>query len=67
MKDILYFNIFYFVGDLIFVYIYMDFVIVEKCYIVIELRIESVEEEEKYKFIKDKILEFVLIRDIFED
>ncbi|BAD84237.1 archaeal flagella-related protein I, predicted secretion ATPase [Thermococcus kodakarensis KOD1] len=67
MKDIPYPNILYPVGDPIFVHIYTDPATAEKRYIVIEPRIESAEEEEKYKLIKDKILELAPTRDIPED
>ncbi|AMQ18329.1 type II/IV secretion system ATPase subunit [Thermococcus peptonophilus] len=67
MKDIPYPNILYPVGDPIFVHIFTDPVTAEKRYIVIEPRIESVDEEEKYKLIKDKILELAPTRDIPED
>ncbi|MBP1910945.1 type II/IV secretion system ATPase subunit [Thermococcus stetteri] len=67
MKDIPYPNILYPVGDPIFVHIYTDPTTAEKRYIVVEPRIESVEEEEKYKLIKDKILELAPTREIPED
>ncbi|AIU70917.1 hypothetical protein TEU_11600 [Thermococcus eurythermalis] len=67
MKDIPYPNIIYPVGDPIFIHIYGDPATAEKRYIVIEPRIESKEEEEKYNKIRDKILELAPTRDIPED
>ncbi|WP_457742105.1 type II/IV secretion system ATPase subunit [Thermococcus sp.] len=67
MKDIMYPNILYPVGDPIFIHIYADPSTAEKQYIVIEPRIESREEEEKYNMIRDKILEMAPTRDIPEE
>lgn len=67
MKDIPYPNIIYPVGDPIFIHIYGDPATAEKRYIVIEPRIESREEEEKYNMIRDRILEIAPTRDIPED
>ncbi|WP_297536004.1 type II/IV secretion system ATPase subunit [Thermococcus sp.] len=67
MKDIMYPNILYPVGDPIFIHIYADPSTAEKQYIVIEPRIESKEEEEKYNMIRDKILEMAPTRDIPEE
>ncbi|WP_099212045.1 type II/IV secretion system ATPase subunit [Thermococcus henrietii] len=67
MKDIMYPNIIYPVGDPIFIHIYADPATAEKRYIVIEPRIESREEEEKYNMIRDKILEIAPTRDIPEE
>ncbi|WP_456420847.1 type II/IV secretion system ATPase subunit [Thermococcus sp.] len=67
MKDIMYPNILYPVGDPIFIHIFADPATAEKRYIVIEPRIESREEEEKYNKIRDKILEIAPTRDIPEE
>ncbi|NJE53910.1 type II/IV secretion system ATPase subunit [Thermococcus sp. 21S9] len=67
MKEIMYPNIIYPVGDPIFIHIYADPATAEKRYIVIEPRIESREEEEKYNKIRDKILELAPTRDIPEE
>jgi len=67
MKDIMYPNILYPVGDPIFIHIFADPATAEKRYIVIEPRIESREEEEKYNRIRDKILEIAPTRDIPEE
>ncbi|AHL22759.1 MULTISPECIES: type II/IV secretion system ATPase subunit [Thermococcus] len=67
MKEIMYPNIIYPVGDPIFIHIYADPATAEKRYIVIEPRIESREEEEKYNKIRDKILEIAPTRDIPEE
>jgi len=67
MKDIMYPNLIYPVGDPIFIHIYADPATAEKRYIVIEPRIESREEEEKYNMIRDKILEIAPTRDIPEE
>ncbi|WP_048151285.1 type II/IV secretion system ATPase subunit [Palaeococcus ferrophilus] len=66
MKEIMYPNILYPVGDPIFVHIYSD-PQTEKRYIVIEPRIENREEEKKYGIIRDRILELAPTRDIPED
>ncbi|MFA4640719.1 type II/IV secretion system ATPase subunit [Pyrococcus kukulkanii] len=66
MKEIPYPNIIYPVGDPIFIHIYGD-PQTEKQYIVIEPRIETREEEEKYRLIKDRILELAPNRDIPEE
>ncbi len=67
MKDIMYPNILYPVGDPIFIHIFADPATAEKKYIVIEPRIESREEEQKYNRIRDKILEMAPARDIPEE
>lgn len=66
MKDIMYPNILYPVGDPIFIHIYGD-PRTDKKYIVIEPRIENITEEKKYEMVKDKILEIAPTRDIPED
>lgn len=66
MKEIMYPNILYPVGDPIFVHIYSD-PQTEKRYIVIEPRIENKDEERKYGMIRDRILELAPTRDIPED
>ncbi|ASJ11158.1 hypothetical protein A3L12_07540 [Thermococcus sp. P6] len=66
MKEIPYPNILYPVGDPIFIHIYGD-PQTEKRYIVIEPRIETREEEEKYTAIKNRILELAPSKDIPED
>lgn len=66
MKDIMYPNIIYPVGDPIFIHIYGD-PQTDKRYIVIEPRIETREEERKYESIKDRILELAPKREIPED
>ncbi|MEO2151153.1 MAG: hypothetical protein ABGW50_00630, partial [Thermococcus sp.] len=67
MKDIMYPNILYPVGDPIFIHIFADPATAEKRYIVIEPRIETREEEQKYNMIRDKILEIAPTRDIPEE
>ncbi|WP_297062897.1 type II/IV secretion system ATPase subunit [Thermococcus sp.] len=67
MKEIMYPNILYPVGDPIFIHIFADPATAEKRYIVIEPRIETREEEEKYNKIRDKILEIAPTRDIPEE
>ncbi|HHF52889.1 MAG TPA: hypothetical protein ENL43_00815, partial [candidate division WOR-3 bacterium] len=66
MKDLPHPNIIYPVGDPIFIHIYGD-AQTDKKYIVIEPKIETREEEEKYERIKDKILELAPFKDIPED
>jgi len=66
MKEIPYPNIIYPVGDPIFIHIYGD-PNTEKQYIVIEPRIETKEEEEKYKLIRDRMLELAPNKDIPEE
>ncbi|ADT84186.1 type II/IV secretion system ATPase subunit [Thermococcus barophilus] len=66
MKEIKYPNIIYPVGDPIFIHIYGD-PKTERKYIVIEPRITSPQEEEKYELIKDKILEMAPTKRIPED
>ncbi len=66
MKDIKYPNIIYPVGDPIFIHIYGD-IHTERKYIIIEPRIVTQQEEEKYEIIKDKILEIAPTKRIPED
>ncbi|MDK2914990.1 MAG: archaeal flagellar protein FlaI [Thermococcaceae archaeon] len=66
MKEIKYPNIIYPVGDPIFIHIYGD-PQTEKKYIVVEPRIETPQEEEKYEILKDKILELAPQKKIPEE
>lgn len=66
MKEIKYPNIIYPVGDPIFIHIYGD-PQTEKKYIIVEPRIETPQEEEKYEILKDKILELAPQKKIPEE